>query len=80
VKLNVDAEDVLAVAGEGCAPDETLEALKRAMIECNSRLNTLSMALTGSARAQVCIANNFLNRALGRTEHYVADNWTDNER
>lgn len=48
--------------------------LEAAMRECNSRLNTLSMGLTGGERALVCIANNFLNHALGRPTHAVASN------
>jgi hypothetical protein len=77
MKLQVDADEVLKVCGEGCAPDQTIESLKLAMIECNSRLNALSMGTDGYLRSRICIANNILNRALGRTEHFVADNWKE---
>lgn len=51
--------------------------LEEAMIECNTRLNTMSMALTGYERSRICIANNFLNEALGRASHFVADNYAE---
>ena len=58
---------------------DRIEALKAAMLECSSRLDGHSMVPEGHLRNQVCKANNFLLKALGRSLHPVAPTWQEDD-
>src|SRR5262245_45048269 len=58
---------------------DRIEELETAMRECSSRLDGLSMGTEGHMRAQICKANNFLRRALGKGLHSIAANWQEDD-